>query len=76
MEVTAFVEGHGNLTDEAGRRRIVRHGYLPEREIQTRGYAVRCPGVRDRGAGKTGPRIRFTSRILPPYLRRSKSIEE
>ena len=38
--------------------------------------AVRCPRVRDRGAGETGPRIRFTSRILPPYLRRAKSIEE
>ncbi len=35
MEVTAFVEGHADLTDEAGRRRVVRHGYLPERKIQT-----------------------------------------
>ncbi len=34
-EVTSFVEAHGHLTDEAGRRRIVRRGYLPEREIQT-----------------------------------------
>ena len=32
--------------------------------------------MRDRGAGETGPRVRFTSRILPPYLRRAKSIEE
>ncbi len=92
MEVTTFVEGHADLTDgEAvdrrssgpsvrpnGRRRMVRHGYLPEREIQTGigPVAVRCPRVRDRGAGETGPRIRFTSRILPPYLRRAKSIEE
>ncbi len=78
MEVTAFVEMHADLTDAAGRRRIVRHGHLPEREIQT-GIglvAVRCPRVRDRGAGEAGPRIRFTSAILPPYLRRSKSIEE
>ncbi len=78
MEVTAFVEGHADLTDEAGRRRIVRHGYLPERQIQTGmgPVAVRCPRVRDRGAGEAGPRIRFTSAILPPYLRRAKSIEE
>ena len=62
----------------AGRRRIVRHGHFPEREIQTGigPVAVRCPRVRDRGAGETGPRVRFTSRILPPYLRRAKSIEE
>ena len=56
----------------------MRHGHLPEREIQTGigPVAVRCPRVRDRGAGETGPRIRFTSRILLPYLRRAKSIEE
>ncbi len=76
MEVTAFVAGHADLTDEAGRRRIVRHGYLPERQIQTGTVAARCPRVRDRGADETGPRIRFTSRILPPYLRRAKSIED
>ena len=78
MEVTTFVEMHADLTDGAGRRRIVRHGYLPEREIQTGigPVAVRCPRVRDRGAGEMGPRIRFTSSILPPYLRRAKSIEE
>ena len=60
MEVTTFVEMHADLTDGAGRRRIVRHGYLPEREIQTGigPVAVRCPRVRDRGAGEMGPRIR------------------
>ena len=77
-EVAGFVEAYAHLTDSAGRRRIVRHGHLPEREIQTGigPVAVRCPRVRDRGAGETGPRLRFTSRILPPYLRRTKSIEE
>ena len=77
-EVTGFVEAYAHLTGSAGRRRIVRHGHLPEREIETGigPVAVRCPRVRDRGAGETGPRVRFTSRILPPYLRRAKSIEE
>ena len=77
-EVAGFVEAYAHLTDSAGRRRIVRHGHLPERDIQTGigPVAVRCPRVRDRGAGATGPRVRFTSRILPPYLRRAKSIEE
>ena len=77
-EVTSFVEAQGHLTDAAGRRRIVRHGYLPEREIQTGigSVAVRCPRVRDRGAGAAGAKIRFSSAILPPYLRRTRSIEE
>ena len=62
-EVAGFVEAYAHLTDSAGRRRIVRHGHLPEREIQTGigPVAVRCPRVRDRGAGETGPRVRFTS---------------
>jgi putative transposase len=62
------------LTDD-GRRRLVRHGHLPEREIMTGigAVAVRCPRVRDR-AGEGGG-IRFSSTILPPYARRSKSLE-
>src|SRR5205809_2589290 len=36
--------------------------------------AVRCPRVRDRG-GEGSERIRFSSAILPPYARRSKSLE-
>ena len=77
-EVAGFVGAYAHLTDSAGRRRIVRHGHFPEREIQTGigPVAVRCPRVRDRGAGETGPPIRFTSRFLPPFLRRAKSIEE
>ena len=77
-EVTSFVAAQGHLTDAAGRRRIVRHGYLPEREIQTGigPVAVRCPRVRDRGAGAAGAKIHFSSAILPPYLRRTRSIEE
>jgi hypothetical protein len=53
-----------------------RHGHLPEREIVTGlgPVAVRCPRVRDR-AGEGSDRIRFSSAILPPYARRSKSLE-
>src|SRR5262249_62377504 len=63
------------LTDE-GRQRLVRHGHLPEREIMTGigPVAVRCPRVRDR-VGDGLERIRFSSAILPPYARRSKSLE-
>jgi len=75
-EVTALLSSHaGKLTDD-GRQRLVRHGHLPEREIMTGigAVAVRCPRVRDR-VGEGGERIRFSSAILPPYARRSKSLE-
>jgi transposase-like protein len=54
----------------------VRHGHLPEREIVTGigPVAVRYPRVRDR-VGKGSERIRFSSAILPPYARPSKSLE-
>ncbi len=61
-----------------GGRRVVRHGHLPEREMMTGigPVAVRQPRIRDRGAAASDPgRIRFSPSILPPYMRRSKSIE-
>jgi transposase-like protein len=76
-EVSAFIAEHSDLVDEGGRRRVVRHGYVPEREVQTGigAVSVRRPRVRDRAPGGDG-HIRFTSTILPPYLRRAKSVEE
>ena len=77
-EVEGHISAHADLTDAQGRRRIVRHGHSPEREIQTGVGAVRVrsPRVRDRDPDAPGGRIRFTSSILPPYLRRAKSVEE
>jgi len=76
-EVEGHIVAHSDLTDADGRRRIVRHGHLPEREIQTGIGAVRikAPRVRDRDPEAPGGRIGFSSSILPPYLRRSKSME-
>jgi putative transposase len=77
-EVADFLAKHADLKIEDGRQRIVRHGHLPEREVMTGigPVAFRQPRVRDREAAAGDPgRIRFTPAILPPYLRRSKSIE-
>ena len=77
-ELADFLAQHAGLKTEDGRQRIVRHGHLPEREVMTGigSVAVRQPRVRDREAAADDPgRIRFTPAILPPYLRRSKSIE-
>ena len=77
-EVESHILAHADLTDDNGRRRVVRHGYLPERDIQTGigAVEVKAPRVRDRDPGAPGGRIDFTSSILPRYLRRSKSVEE
>jgi transposase-like protein len=75
-EVAALLNRHADKLTEDGRQRLVRHGHLPEREIVTGigPVAVRCPRVRDR-VGDGSERIRFSSAILPPYARRSKSLE-
>jgi transposase-like protein len=72
-EVSAFLERYEDEKTAEGRQRMVRNGRLPTRTIQT-GIGevdVSAPRVRDR-MGK----VRFTSSILPPYLRRTKSLEE
>jgi putative transposase len=75
-EVSSLLSCHADKLTDDGRRRLVRHGHLPEREIMTGigAVAVHCPRVRDRG-GEGSERIRFSSAILPPYARRSKSLE-
>jgi putative transposase len=77
-EVEAFLSAHADLEDVHGRRRVVRNGHAPEREIQTGigPIAVRRPKLRDRGDGAGGERIRFTSKVLPPFLRRTRNVEE
>jgi hypothetical protein len=75
-EIEAFLAAHAGLRDEQGRQRLVRNGHAPERQLQTGigSLAVRRPKVRDRGAADGEP-IRFTSAVLPPYLRRTRNIE-
>ena len=75
-ELNGFLAAHADQTDRAGRKRLVRHGHLPEGEVQTGigAVPVKVPRVRDRTSDSE--RLKFTSTILPPYLRRAKSIEE
>ena len=76
-EVSLFMEQFAEATDEKGRKRVVRNGYLPEREVQTGIGPVpaRVPRVRDRER-KNVDKVRFNSSILPPYLRRTRSMEQ
>ena len=77
-EVAEFLGKHANLATENGLQRVVRHGHLPEREVMTGigPVRVRQPRIRDRGADARDPqRIRFTPTLLPPYARRTRSLE-
>lgn len=76
-EVETFLKQYKGISDDNGWQRVVRNGYLPEREIQTGigQVQVKAPRIRDRQPDPYRGRIRFTSAILPPYLRKTKSIE-
>ena len=71
-EVADYVEKHTHLCDESGRRLVVRNGSCPERELITGigKLPVRQPRVHDRREGQA-----FSSKILPPYMRRMPSID-
>ncbi len=68
---------HADRCDAAGRRQVVRNRHLPARELITGAGRIEASQqrVRDRSEDKEG-RVRFSSSILPPYLRRTKSMEE
>ena len=75
-ELSVLLDAYASERTQDGRARLVRHGYLPEREVMTGigAVPVKVPRVRDRGGEPE--KVRFTSTILPPYLRKAKSIEE
>ena len=75
-EVAAWIDAHAHLKDAGGRQQVVRNGHLPERAIQTGigEIEVRQPRIRDRRPADQ--REAFTPAVLPPYLRRTKSLEE
>jgi putative transposase len=75
-EVAAWIDAHAHLKDTSGRQQVVRNGHLPGRAIQTGigELEVRQPRVHDRRP--PGQWEKFTPAVLPPYLRRTKSLEE
>jgi len=77
-EVAAYLEAHGDERDEKGHALVVRNGKGRTRKI-TLGAGtipVSAPRVNDRRTDHDGGRRRFTSRILPPYMRRSPKVAE
>ena len=77
-EVAAYIETHQHEVDEDGRRLVVRNGHARERTLVSGvgQLKIQAPRVDGRRVDERGQRFRFTSEILPPYLRRTKSVEE
>jgi putative transposase len=77
-EVEEYIERNSGHLDENGHRLVVRNGHLPARKIQSGNgpIEVRQPRVNDKRVDEAGNRFHFTSKILPPYLRKTKAIEE
>lgn len=75
-EVSSLLAEYNEDRTAEGHRRVVRNGHLPAREIQTGigDVPVKVPRVRDRATD--GEKVVFHSKLIPPYLRRAKSVEE
>jgi transposase-like protein len=73
-ELDSFLEEYAALRTDDGRKAVARNGFLPQRKAQTGigDIEVRVPKVRDR----SNSGIKFNSALLPPYLKRTKSVEE
>jgi transposase-like protein len=72
-ELALFLEAYADKRDENGHKSIVRNGYLPKRSLQTGlgDIAIEVPRTRDR----SGEGVVFSSKLLPPYLKRTASLE-
>jgi putative transposase len=75
-EVAEWIDRHADCRDDIGRRQVVRNGYMEERTLLTGigPLPVKQPRVHDRRPA--GEAEKFSSQILPPYLRKTKSLEE
>lgn len=77
-EVAEYIDAHQDHRDQAGHRLVVRNGHKPVRSILSGvgPIPVKPPRVDDRRLDENGVRFRFTSKILPPYLRKTQAIED
>jgi putative transposase len=77
-EVASYVQRHGCERDERGHALVVRNGKAQPRQVTMGSGTVEiaAPRVNDRRVDADGNRQRFTSAILPPYMRRSPKVAE
>lgn len=72
IEVKAFIEQNQGTMPNSNHNRLIRNGYLPERAVQTGigNIPIKIPRVRDKNG-----ELKFISSLIPPYLKRSVSVE-
>ena len=75
-EVAEWIAEREHLRDEHGHRQVVRNGRLPKRQITTGVGPIEVAQPRVRDNRPAAAREKFTSKLLPPYLRKTRSIEE
>jgi putative transposase len=75
-EVAEWIESHRELRNEAGHRQVVRNGRLPKRTILSGVGAIEVEQPRVLDRRPDGEAESFSSKILPSYLRKTKSLEE
>jgi len=77
-EVDDYVRRHREARDDRGRAQVVRNGKAPARQLVTGTgtLEVRAPRVNDRRVDADGQRHRFTSQILPSYMRKAPKVTE
>ena len=72
-ELQVLLSTFTNRKTEAGHSAVVRNGYLPERTLQTGigPVTIKVPKIRS----KDGRPVTFHSALVPPYIRKTKSLE-
>ena len=73
IELEAYMAQYSARRTADGKAGVVRNGYLPERQLQTGmgPITVKIPKVRSR----TGEAVTFHSALVPPYIRKTRSLE-
>ena len=76
-EVEEYIDRFRNERDESGRRLVVRNGKARSRKIVTGAGTLEVTALRINDKRMIeGERAKFTSHILPPYMRRSPKVAE
>ena len=78
-EFENFFSQYSHLADQKGKQSVVRNGYHQERTVMTAAgnIRVKIPRLSDRREGKgKKERLRFHSKVIPPYLRRANEVDD